>query len=127
MLTQDLEAYLEACSEVTAGGYGPDQKLNVWANATAHELGHQRAGLTHTDYYPDFHDPSFYANDIMLSSLSIMQMAGSRTAYQFCRPSAVVREEGDFESCRGNLLRNRVVYPQAPGRQGEDRMHGGHP
>ena len=49
------------------------------------------------------------------------------TLYNFCRPDAVVPEEGDFASCRGNLLRNRVVYPQAPGRQGEDRMHGGHP
>jgi hypothetical protein len=57
-------------------------------------------------------------------ALDVVQAAWTR--YDFCRPDAVVPEQGNLESCRGDLLRNRVVY-HAFGGQGKDSMDGGHP
>ena len=110
MFVPDLESVLDACvSAYGSNFFGPDQRLNIWTGALVHELGHQRAGLTHTGDYFEYHASQYYSTDIMRGGILPLDLAAARL-HVFCRSDEVPPVEGNTASCQGNLLRNRQVY-----------------
>lgn len=77
------------------------ERYSVTIRTTVHELGHQRAGLTHVQTSSEFHQ-SIAPNYCVMDNLGVFNTP------RFCVdfPSA---DGDDFNSCYDNLLRNRTV------------------
>ena len=81
--------------------YSGAELKNITIRTTVHELGHQRAGLTHVQKSSEFHQ-SIAPNYCVMDNLGVLNTP------RFCVdfPSA---DGDDFKSCYDNLLRNRTV------------------
>jgi len=87
-------------------------KHNFLVRVVAHELGHQRAGLTHSNEHPEFHRGTFGSvpnpqHDVMQTALSTDLMGRDR--YPAFDRLDQYPHANDNTSCQGTLFRWRSI------------------
>lgn len=97
----DISNVMQAC------GYSMSGRQNAMNFVLGHELGHQRAGLTHPNdpqfpSHAQYHTPEGQIDDVMRTGVLVSDL-GARRYPSYCRTSDTLTA-GDEDSCQGVLF-----------------------